>query len=254
LRDVSVNIMIAARNEANSLDQLMVEMDVVLPVSGYTTTVIIIDDASTDTTPMVLKDLQARYSYLSVIRLEQQGGQTGCYAAAIAQSSSDYIIRLDGDLQDNPTDLNNFFTILKQKPDMIMGLRTMRKHRRLLRLLTMLYDAFIMALMDTSLHTHSSSFIAFKSIYIKDIKMKKNDHRYLPLIAIARGATQLTEIIVSNRDRVHGKSNYGNYKKMLVGIPEVIAFMTRLFTGYYDQGPRLNSSMLSDKKVQKEFI
>ena len=102
--------------------------------------------------------------------------------------------------------------------DLVMGLRTIRRQNRILRIATMIYDVFVTVLFDSPLHTNSSSFIAFKAKYIKGIKLKHNDHRYLPLIAMNRGAFKLSEVIVINRERIHGHSKYGVYTKFLFSI------------------------------------
>ena len=51
---------------------------------------------------------------------------------------------MDSDLQDSPQDLNLFFDkILDEEPDLIMGFRTSRKHGRLLRILSHIYDIIV---------------------------------------------------------------------------------------------------------------
>ena len=170
---------------------------------------------------------------MRVIHLKERSGQTRCNQVAFQKAQGEYIIRMDGDLQDNPKDLRYFFEVLPQKPDIIMGLRAMRRHRRLLRIATMLYDAMMVALFDTPFYTNSSSFIAYRAKYVQNITFKRNDHRYLPIIAIHRGASNLHEVVVANRDRKYGKTKYGYYSKFVKGIPEVLRFLFRLKRGYY---------------------
>ena len=64
--------------------------------------------------------------------------------------------------------------------------------------------------------------------------MIKNDHRYLPIIAIRRGAKKIREVLVKSNDRVYGKSKYGSLSKVVKGIPEVFLFLIRLKRGMYD--------------------
>ena len=88
-------------------------------------------------------------------------------------------------------------------------------------------------LYNSPLTMHSGSFIAFKSKFVKDIPFKKNDHRYLPLIAISRGASNIREIVVSHNERKYGNSNYSIFKKIILGIPELILFLVRMKFGFY---------------------
>ena len=226
-----VSIVIPAHNEAENVRELTRELSEVLagvPAMRGEVEVIFINDCSTDDTGAVLDELAAAHDFLRIIHMQERGGQTGCYQAAFAQVTGRYIIRMDADLQDDPHDLPQFFNLLGDDPDIVMGLRGIRRSRRVLRLATTLYDILVMMLFDSPFHTNSSSFVLFKSKFVKGVSLENNDHRYLPLIALSRGASRLKEVVVVNRDRKHGESKYGYYTKFLKGIPELLRFLVRL--------------------------
>lgn len=104
---------------------------------------------------------------------------------------------MDSDLQDYPKDLFKFDDILKPDVDIILGFRV------------------------------------FRSILLKGIKLKKNDHRYLTIIAQSQGARNNFVINISHRKRIHGKSNYNTVKKIFSGFFELIGLIRRLKKGYY---------------------
>ncbi|GEM_PF-646253 len=228
-----ISIVIPVHNEAENVRQLAEELKAVLSTTTYESEVIFVDDVSIDNTAEVLNQLKDANSFVKVILLEERGGQTGCYQAAFQEARGKYIIRMDGDLQDDPKDLVNFFDLIGEEPDIIMGLRQIRRHHRILRLATMIYDMLILILFNSPFNTNSSSFIAFKAKFVQGIKLRSNDHRYLPLIAMHRGASNLKEVIVNNRNRIHGRTKYGYYTKFILGIPEVLRFLLRLRFGYY---------------------
>ncbi len=229
-----ISIIIPAHNEDESLPQLMEELDCVIKQQSKSIEVIFVNDVSTDRTAEILENFRKKHSYVRVIHLSKRGGQTGCYQAAFKEAKGKYFIRLDADLQDDPRDLNKFFPLIEQDVDIIMGLRLLRRHRRILRFASILFDSLVVLMFDSPLHTNTSSFIAFKAKYIKGLNFKKNDHRYLTVIAMHRGATKISEVTVVNRDRIYGASKYKNYKKLILGIPEVIRFLIRIKTGFYD--------------------
>ena len=231
---VLISIVIPVCNEDKSLPQLINEIDDVVRKVDHNMEVIFINDASTDDTEKILREFEQRYPYVRTFHLPERSGQTGCYQVAFQEAGGKYIIRMDGDLQDDPRDLHQFFPFIEQDIDMIMGLRALRKHRRLLRFASILYDSFVVLLFDSPLHTNTSSFIAFKAEYLKGITFKRNDHRHLPLIAMRRGAERIKEVVVTNRERIHGVSKYKDYKKVLFGVSEVIRFVLRKKIGYYD--------------------
>ena len=230
-----VTLVIPFYNEELSLIELLPRVKDNLEQSGIVYEVLLINDASTDGSNAVVEKfiIESKDKNFKLIRMHTNSGQTGCFKKAFSESSGENIIRMDADLQDNPSDLYFFLEKINDNADMVMGIRENRKHSHILKFSTALYNLLIIMLYDSPLTMHSGSFIAFKSEFVKDIPFKNNDHRYLPLIAINRGANNIREIIVSHNERIYGSSNYSLLKKVLLGIPELIFFLVRLRFGFY---------------------
>jgi glycosyltransferase involved in cell wall biosynthesis len=230
-----VTLVIPFYNEELSLIELLPRVKDNLEQSGIVYEVLLINDASTDGSNAVVEKfiIESKDKNFKLIRMHTNSGQTGCFKKAFSEASGEYIIRMDADLQDNPSDLYFFLEKINDNADMVMGIRENRKHSHILKFSTALYNLLIIMLYDSPLTMHSGSFIAFKSEFVKDIPFKNNDHRYLPLIAINRGANNIREIIVSHNERIYGSSNYSLLKKVLLGIPELIFFLVRLRFGFY---------------------
>ncbi len=230
-----LTLVIPFYNEEPSLAELLPRVKDNLEQFDITYEVLLIDDASTDGSNAVVEKfiIESKDKNFKLIRMHTNSGQTGCFKKAFSEASGEYIIRMDADLQDNPSDLHLFIDKINEKADMVMGIRENRKHSHILKFATAIYNVIVIMLYDSPLTMHSGSFIAFKSEFVKDIPFKNNDHRYLPLIAINRGANNIREIIVSHNKRVYGSSNYSLLKKVLLGIPELIFFLVRLRFGFY---------------------
>ena len=230
-----VTLVIPFYNEELSLIELLPRVKDNLEQSGIVYEVLLINDASTDGSNAVVEKfiIESKDKNFKLIRMHTNSGQTGCFKKAFSEASGEYIIRMDADLQDNPSDLYFFLEKINDNADMVMGIRENRNHSHILKFSTALYNLLIIMLYDSPLTMHSGSFIAFKSEFVKDIPFKNNDHRYLPLIAINRGANNIREIIVSHNERIYGSSNYSLLKKVLLGIPELIFFLVRLRFGFY---------------------
>lgn len=235
------SIVIPAHNEEGSLEQLARELEQALSGLESEAEVLFVDDASTDRTGEILDAVAKRLPFVRVLHLAQQSGQTGAFQAAFDAARGEYILRMDADLQDHPADLAHFLPHLRAGVDLVVGLRSLRRHRRLLRLASMLYDASAVALFNSPLHIHTTSFLAVRAPFVRGIRLRKNDHRHLPLIALRRGARSIAEVVVQNRERRFGRSKYSNFAKVTRGIPEVLLFFARVKAGYYDDpavGPR----------------
>ncbi|SDE90249.1 glycosyltransferase family 2 protein [Rhodospira trueperi] len=229
-----VSIVIAFHNERDSLPQLLDELKAALTDFPLTCETLLVDDASTDDGADMVERFAASHEGFRLLRLARRGGQTECYRSAFAAAHAPYIIRMDADLQDSPADLVKFVEPMREGADLVMGLRECRRHRRLLRLASAVYDIMIMLIFDTPLHSNSGSYVCFRTALVKDVPFRKNDHRYLPLIAMRRGEGHVREVLVRHRSRRYGESKYRPFKKLLLGLPEVIRFLFRLKRGYYD--------------------
>jgi glycosyltransferase involved in cell wall biosynthesis len=233
-----ITLVIPFHNEEESLRELLDLVTAAMDSTRRRFEVLMVDDASTDGGRAVVEAYLPRDPRFRLLIQGQRGGQTEAFRRAFAEAKGDVIIRMDADLQDDPRDLPQFLAQLDDGADLVMGLRENRKHSRLLRIATRVYDLLIAVLFDTNLHSNSGSFVAFRAQHVKDIRFRPNDHRYLPLIAIRRGASDVREVIVRHHLRKYGRPKYKVIHKILFGVPEVLMFLLRCQRGYYDRSAR----------------
>ena len=88
-------------------------------------------------------------------------------------------------------------------------------------------------LFNSPLRSSSGSFVCFKKEFVENLPWYKNDHRYLPLITINRGAHKIIEVIITHRERSFGNSKYSAFNKLFFGIFEVLIFSLRMKLGFY---------------------
>jgi len=230
---MKVSLVIPFHNEEESLRILCPLVGEVIKKSEIDYEVLWIDDGSTDSSYEVVTaycDIEPSYRLL---KNDVKSGQTNCFNKAFPLCGGKFIIRMDSDLQDRPEDLPKFEKAIVEGYDIIIAYRANRQHAAILIGLTRIFDFIINLYFRSKLKSNSGSFIAFKSDYLKNLNLIENDHRYLPLIAINRGATKILTIDVDHQKRLYGSSKYSVYKKMAYGIPEVIRLIGRLENNYY---------------------
>jgi glycosyltransferase involved in cell wall biosynthesis len=131
-----LSIVIPLFNEEMNVEPLLAELFEVLRHQGRTFEVIAVDDASRDGTFAALAKIGRREPLLRVIRFRRNSGQTAALAAGIEASRGAVIVPLDGDLQNDPVDIERLLAKLEgQSPDGVPGGRYdvvsgWRKHRR----------------------------------------------------------------------------------------------------------------------------
>ncbi len=233
---ISATIVIPFHNEKKNLEILSNELINALEnkPKDIEVSVIFVNDNSNDGGNIYISKFINELENFRIINLEKRSGQTGAFKEAFNQCKTDYIIRMDSDLQDNPKDLGLFFNkIILLQPDLIMGIREVRKHKRILRLASIIYDFLMVLLFNSPLRSSSGSFVCFKREFVDNLPWYKNDHRYLPLITINRGAHKISEVIVMHRERNFGNSKYSSFSKLFFGIFEVVVFSLRMKLGFY---------------------
>lgn len=230
----SVSIVIPFHNEAESLPILIEGLSKAVAPLTRRFEVLLVDDCSTDDGGAIVAGAAGRMPWLRLVKLTERGGQTGAFRQGFSEATGDWIIRMDSDLQDDPADLPEFLRKIDQGVDLIIGFRDERKHNFLDKLLTATYDLVVLFLFNAPLRTFSGSFVAFRSSCVKNAPMEPNDHRYLPLIALKRGAVRVEQVFVRHRRRETGRSKYKAWRKFLLGPPELLRFFIRYRAGHYD--------------------
>ncbi len=194
--------------------------------------ILLVDDYSSDNSLRYCKKFKKKF--IKLIKLKKRSGQSGALKKGFIKAKYQYILRLDSDLQDDTSYISKFIkTLIKKNSDLIIGLRIKRNHNKVLVLVSKFYDFLINIILSSNYFTLTSSYIAFNKKYLNLKKWVKNDHRYLPVIAISNGAKKVDYIKTKHVRRKFGYSKYNTLLKIIFGFPELISFLLRLKLGFY---------------------
>ena len=133
LEESFLSVVVAAKNEAPNLPQLVEEIVRALrplcqsAVSGLGEfEIVLVDDGSTDETEQILTELGASYPELCWLTLAATAGQSSATAAGIRAARGNWIATLDADLQNDPADLVRLWNALPGH-DAALGWRMIRQ-------------------------------------------------------------------------------------------------------------------------------
>ena len=98
----SIEAIIPVYNEEANIPVLCERLRATLGMDGWTWSVTFINDGSTDLTRDVLSAEAREFPQISAIHLTQNIGQHAAIAIGLRQSRADWVVVLDGDLQDRP--------------------------------------------------------------------------------------------------------------------------------------------------------
>ncbi len=205
--DPEISIVIPLRDEERNVVPLHDELTSVLDQLGTTYEIILVDDGSTDGTFAELAHVQAQDARVKVVRFTRNFGQTAAFAAGFAQARGDYIITLDGDLQNDPHDIPGMLALARRK-DIVSGWRRKRKDSFLTRHLPSAIANWLLGIVTgVRLHDNGCSLKVYRAKVVKPLKLRPGMHRYFPAIASQLGG-RVAEVEVSHRPRQHGHSKY----------------------------------------------
>ena len=129
-KTTEISVVIPVKNEAGNIDNLVSEIHQSLKKFSYE--IIYVNDGSEDTTELELKNNMKNNKKLRVFSHEKSQGQSAALRTGIIASNSTIIATLDGDGQNDPSDLPKMIDTLKSCKDkliLIGGVRVNRKDR-----------------------------------------------------------------------------------------------------------------------------
>ena len=205
-----LSIVIPVLNESPNIDKLYNELTNTLVRGGRSYEIIIVDDGSTDDTFNRLAGLQSRDPHLRIIRFRRNFGQTAAFAAGFAFARGRMVVTSDGDLQNDPADIQQMADKIEQEGyDIVCGWRKDRKDKMVTRRVpSMIANKLISWATGVELHDYGCSLKVFRSEVVKPLRLYGEMHRFLPAIASQFGV-RIAEVVVNHRARTAGTSKYG---------------------------------------------
>ncbi|MCY3741044.1 MAG: glycosyltransferase [Candidatus Poribacteria bacterium] len=124
-----ISLVIPAYNEAESLPELLSQLEATIQTNRYIAEVLFINDGSTDNTADVLDALSEDSPLtIHVIHFRRNRGKAEALTAGFEKSTGDIVITMDADLQDDPAEIPKLLASLeKEKAYLISGWKYPRK-------------------------------------------------------------------------------------------------------------------------------
>lgn len=225
----NISIIIPIFNEESSIEPLYREIVNSLSNISDRYEIIFIDDGSTDSTLTNINNLIAIDNNIVLVQLNRNYGKSDALQEGFNIAKYDYIITMDGDLQDDPNEIENLINILDEGWDCVSGWKKNRKDPLSKTIPSYFFNTFISFFSGLKLHDFNCGIKVYKSNVIKNLNIYGGLHRYIPLLLHNNGY-KVTECTVNHRPREHGKTKYGK-SRFLHGIFDflTINFLRKYF-------------------------
>ncbi len=201
-----LSIVITVMNEEENIKPLL--ETVKNSLAGIDYEVILVDDGSTDKTKQQI--LEHSDDRTVLVELRKNYGQSTAMTAGIDYSRGKYVALLDGDLQNDPSDIPAMLELLKREDwDVVAGNRKNRKDGFILRKIpSRIANALIRRMTGVYIKDYGCTLKVFKREIAEELGLYGELHRFIPVLAKLQGA-KITQVDVKHHARIHGKSKYG---------------------------------------------
>lgn len=201
-----ISVVITVYNEEDNIQPLLEQTYAALESIDYE--VILIEDGSTDRTVAEVK--KYANSRTKLIIFNRNFGQTTALAAGIDMATGEYICTMDGDLQNDPTDIPVMLQkAIDEEWDVVAGRRANRKDGFVLRKIpSKIANWVIRNTTKVYLKDYGCTLRVYKAEIAQGMGLYGELHRFIPVLAKQQGA-KMTEMDVKHHPRIHGESKYG---------------------------------------------
>ena len=200
-----LSIVIPVFNEEDTIKLLIASIKKEL--SAYSYELIFIDDFSSDASCEIIKS--ASNLHTSLIAFEHHKGQSSALAAGIKKACGQYIATMDGDLQNDPSDLPKMLDLIQNEGwDMVIGFRQNRQDPFLKTMPSKIANFIIRITTKLQIRDSGCALKVMTSKTAKELPLYGELHRFMALNAHINGA-RIKEVPIIHHPRIYGVSKYG---------------------------------------------
>ena len=228
---MKVSVIIPVFNEVESIkelyDQLKKGLEQYTPYE-----IIFVDDGSSDGSVETIKKLSELDNSIIFIQFHRNYGKSAALSEGFKYANGNYVVTMDADLQDDPSEIKNLINKLEEGYDLVSGWKKDRKDPLSKRLPSKLFNFVTRIVTGVRIHDFNCGLKIYKKAVVKTLELYGGRHRYIPAMA-GQKRFKVTEIIVNHRPRIYGETKYGG-SRLFHGLFDLISI---LFLSKYTQSP-----------------
>ena len=205
---LGLSVVIPVLDEAESLPELHRELVAALEAQGRSWETIYVDDGSRDGSDRVIAELAAADPRVKGLSFRRNFGKSAALAVGFRAARGAWVMTIDADLQDDPSELPKLVGALEGGLDLVSGWKLQRRDPITKRLPSRLFNAVTSRVVGIQLHDFNCGFKLYRREVVDSIEVYGELHRFVPALAHWRGF-RVGEVGVRHRPRRFGRSKFG---------------------------------------------
>ncbi len=216
-----VSIVVPFFNEEDNVTPLYEKVATVFAtLPDYTCECVFVNDGSTDATATRLAELRSRDRRVRPLEMARNSGQSAALVAGMRAAKGDYILTLDGDLQNDPADIPEFLRLL-QEYDCVCGYRAHRNDSWVRKVSSRVANRVRNAVLHDGIRDSGCGAKGFRHACVQHLVAFNGLHRFLAVFMRAQGFS-IVEHPVHHHARHSGISKYGINNRLWRGLFDLV--------------------------------
>ena len=238
-KEAKLSIVTPVYNNAKTLDELILRVFAAAMPLFKEVEYIFVNDGSVDNSKELLVEKANKNKSIKVIDLARNFGQHTSLMTGLRFCMGDYVLFIDGDLEERPEDLSLYMSKMTEGYEVVMATRN-NSNRNALRLLgAKLYSFFYNCLSDYKIIHNVCSMRLMTKKYISYL-LRFNERPWIGGISSWIGLP-IGLITVNVEHSKHKKSNYNLFKLLSHARLGIIGFSTKILRLAFVVGSLISS-------------
>ena len=220
-----ISVATPAHNEVDALPELHRRLESVMAELGASWELVVADDGSTDGTRDYLRELASRDPRVKVVLLSRNFGHTPAYLASLAQTTGEWTVLMDSDLQDEPEVIPRMLELSKQGNEVVYAIKEKRPEGFLMRTAFSFYYWVAGRISTVHQPRNAGPFCLMSRRVVEEIKSLPERSLFLPGVRAYLGFQQ-AGVPVERPARTGGRSRIPLSRRIAGALDGILAFST----------------------------
>lgn len=219
-----INLIVPLYNEQAVFESLIERLSALIKNTPLGIEVILVDDGSKDNTPLLMRQLSLTDKHFTSVFLSRNFGHQLALTAGLQYvNATDAIMVIDGDLQDPPELLAEFYTYYQKGYDIVYAVRQKRKEGVLKRLAYKWFYKFLKSVSYIDIPLDSGDFSLISRRAVDILNKMPEESRFIRGMRSWIGFNQIG-VSYERQERQAGDSKYPFKKLMALAFSGIFNF------------------------------
>ncbi len=222
----TLSIIVPLYRCSSSIEELYRRLDAAVSPLGIEPEFVFVNDASPENDWEIVCKLASRDKRVHGINLSRNFGQHTAITAGIDEASGDWLVVMDGDLQDQPEEIPHLFAKALEGYDIVQARRALRQDGFFKRLGSRLFATVFTLLSGRTIDNAIGNFSLISAPVAAEFRRIRERNRSYPQFLQWLGFKTAC-VDVHHAARTHGTSSYTIRKLIRFALANIFAFSNR---------------------------